>query len=55
MGIKRQLQENQSKNQSRQLSVVFREISQPFSGLEVFILETEEVVQTPSIFMLVLI
>lgn len=46
VGIKHH-QEDQSKNLSRQLTVVFREIAQSFSSSEVVIHETEEVATTP--------
>jgi hypothetical protein len=54
VGLVHQVQEDQNKNQSRQLTVVFSEVAQSFSRFEIVILETEEVASTIINFMLVL-
>lgn len=47
MGVDHQLQENQSKNQSRRFSVVGRKVAKTFSDMDDDILENEEVASWP--------
>lgn len=47
MGLDHQLQENQSKNQSRRFTVVGRKVAQTLSDMDDDILETEEVALSP--------